>query len=101
MYNTWQCKEIFRISELLKILPEHCDHNDSLKLYKEKNQTGTFETIQKEMKHGKKTHYFYRCFVSCSNCSAPVSPAQRRRSTEFLEQLCCACSHSQALAALP
>lgn len=21
------------------------------------------------MKHGKKTHYFYRCFVSCSNCS--------------------------------
>lgn len=20
------------------------------------------------MKHGKKTHYFYRCFVSCSNC---------------------------------
>lgn len=35
-------REIFCNSELFKMLPEHCDHNDSLKLYKEKNQTGTF-----------------------------------------------------------
>lgn len=35
-------REIFCISELFKMLPEHCDHNDSLQLYKGKNQAGPF-----------------------------------------------------------
>lgn len=42
---------------------------------KQRIKQGHFETIQKEMKHGKKAHYFYRCFVSCSNCNVQVSPA--------------------------
>lgn len=39
---------------------------------KKRIKQGHFEPIQKEMKHGKKTHYFYRCFVSCSNCNFGV-----------------------------
>lgn len=53
---------------------------------KKRIKQGHFEPIQKEMKHGKKTHYFYQCFVSCSNCNVRVRQlhAPDRASSKFL-----------------
>lgn len=58
---------------------------------KKRIKQGHFEPIQKEMKHGKKTHYFYRCFVSCSSCSVGVRQlhAPCHTSESSLEPLPC------------
>lgn len=69
---------------------------------KKRIKQGHFETIQKEMKHGKKTHYFYRCFVSCSNCNVQVSPALSSVvPASCLERLSSASSTARAWQLLP
>lgn len=69
---------------------------------KQRIKQGHFETIQKEMKHGKKAHYFYRCFVSCSNCNAQVSPALGSVvPASCLERLSSASSTARAWQLLP
>lgn len=55
------------------------------------------------MKHGKQTHYFYRCFVSCSSCSVGVRQLHTpyHTSREFLGasplHLSASCGSSQGL----